>query len=315
MARKDDILLFATPSAADLGNLVSHELGSRPGAVECRTFYNGDTFVRIGQNVRERDVFLIQSSTPPINDRLMELMMLIDAARGASARRVTAVLPHFPYQQSDKKDQPRICITAKLVCNLLSAAGVDRLLTIDLHAPQLQGFSDRPCDQLTAIPILCDYFQRLEIPDAVAVATDVGRAQMVRRYARRLKMPLAVIDKERTGETTVRALHIIGDVQNRNAILFDDLIGTGGSLIEAARLLREHGARDIYAGAVHGVLAGDAIERLEQSDLRRIVITDTVPVQNRLGSAAKFEVLSVAPILAQAIRHIHVGESVSALFT
>jgi len=315
MPEHDNLLLFATPAASGLGDRVCEALGIRPGRVECRSFYNGDTFVRIGQNVRERDVFILQASTPPVNDRVMELLMLIDAARGASAKRVTAVLPHFPYQQSDKKDQPRICITAKLLCSLLISAGVDRLLTMDLHAPQTQGFFDKPVDQLTAIPVLCDYFAGLQIPDAVVVSPDVGRAQMVRRYSRRLSLPLAIIDKERESEVQVKALHVIGEVRDRNAIVFDDLIGTGGSLIEAARLLREHGARDVYAGAVHGVLAGDAIARLEASTLKRVIVTDTVPVHERTRGCSRIQVLSIAPMLARAIRHIHEGKSVSELFT
>jgi ribose-phosphate pyrophosphokinase len=244
----------------------------------------------------------------------MELLMIVNALKGASAKRVTAVLPHFPYQQSDKKDQPRICITAKLAADMLTTAGADRVLTLDLHAAQIQGFFDCPVDHLTAVPILCDYFAEQEIPDLVAVATDVGRANLVRRYARRLNVPLAIVDKQRLSEVKVRALHVIGEVVGKNAIVFDDLIGTGGSLIEAGRILSEHGVKDVYAGAVHGVLADDAVARLEQSTYRQIVVTDSIPICHKLGPDTKFRVLPVAGLLAKAIRRIHEGESVGALF-
>ena len=242
--------------------------------------------------------------------------MLIDACKGASAQRVTAVLPIYPYQQSDWKDQPRIAITARLVADLLLAAGADRVLTIDLHAPQIQGFMSCPCDNLTALPLVAAAFreQGLDMSQVVAVATDVGRAKLVRRYARRLGLSLAIIDKERLDERTVRAVNMIGDVKEKDAILFDDIIGTGGSLVSAANLLREHGARRIFAGAVHAVLAAGAVERLESSVLEGIVITDTVPSQHKLKGTTSFSVLSVAPLLAEAIRRIHIGESVSALF-
>jgi ribose-phosphate pyrophosphokinase len=311
---KDDLRICGGSSGHALAEAIARHLDVEASPVISRKLYNDNTFVQVRDNVRESDVFVVQTSCPPVNDHLVELLMLIDALKGASARRVTAVVPHMPYQQSDKKDEPRICITAKLVANMIRRAGADRVLTLDLHAAQIQGFFDCAVDHLTAVPILCDYFLSQEIPEIVAVATDVGRAQMVRRYARRMNVPLAIIDKQRVSEVQVRALNVIGEVQGRNAIIFDDLIGTGGSLIEAARLLKEHGVRDVYAGAVHGVLAGGAVQRLEESVFRQVVVTDSVPVQDKLAPGSKFRVLSVAGLLAKAIRHIHEGESVSALF-
>jgi len=313
---KHDLKVFAGSASRDLAEAICRHLSVDLGAIETRKFYNDNTFIRIGENVRESDVFVVQTSCPPVNDHLMELLMIVNALKGASARRVTAVLPHFPYQQSDKKDQPRICITAKLVADMLTTAGADRVLTIDLHAAQIQGFFNFNCpvDHLTAVPILCEYFAQQHIPDLVAVATDVGRANLVRQYARRLNAPLAIIDKQRLNEVKVKALHVIGEVEGKNAIVFDDLIGTGGSMIEAARILKEHGVKEVYAGAVHGVLAGDAVARLEQSIFRQVVVTDTIPVCHKLGPDTKFRVLSVAGLLAKAIRRIHEGESVSALF-
>ena len=312
----DRIRIIAGTAGRDLGQAICAELG-RPLSESFTTkYYNGCTYVQVRENVREADVFVVQSSTEPVNDHLMELLMLIDACKGASAQRVTAVLPIYPYQQSDWKDQPRIAITARLVADLLLAAGADRVLTIDLHAAQIQGFMSCPCDNLTALPIVAAAFreQGLDMSQVVAVATDVGRAKLVRRYARRLDLPLAIIDKERLDERTVRAVNVIGDVEGKDVILFDDIIGTGGSLVSAANLLREHGARRIFAGAVHAVLAAGAVERLEASVFEGIVITDTVPSRHKLKDTTSFRVLSVAPLLAEAIRRIHLGESVSALF-
>jgi ribose-phosphate pyrophosphokinase len=255
-------MIFAGSASQDLARAICRHLSMDLGSIELRKFYNDNTFVRVEQNVRESDVFVVQTAMPPINDHLVELMMIVNALKGASAGRVTAVLPHFFYQQSDKKDQSRICITAKLFSDMLVSAGADRVLTVDLHAPQIQGFLSCPVDQLTAVPILCDYFAEQNIPDLVAVASDVGRAQMVRRYARRLNVPLAIIDKQRLNEVSVQALHVIGDVENKNAIVFDDIIGTGGSLVEAARILKDHGAREVYAGATHGVFGDNAVQRL-----------------------------------------------------
>jgi len=307
-------MIFAGSASQQLANAICHHLSIDPGRIERRKFYNDNTFVRIEQNVREGDVFVVQTSAPPVNDHLFELLMIVNALKSASARRVTAVVPHFFYQQSDKKEQSRICITAKLFSDILVTAGADRVLTLDLHAPQIQGFLNCPVDQLTAVPILTEYFAAQNIPDLVAVASDVGRAQVVRRYARRLNVPLAIIDKQRLSEVSVQALNVIGDVKDKNAIVFDDLIGTGGSLVEAARLLKDHGARELYAGAVHGVFGDEAVERLEASPYSRVVVTDSIPSQHKVARGSKIQVLSVAGLFAKAIRHIHEGKSVSGLF-
>ena len=310
---EDKLKVFAGSSACQLTAAICAELGLPPGSVERTKYYNDCTFVRIEENVRGCDVFVVQTASPPVNDHLVELLMLIDALKGASARRVTAVLPFFFYAQSDQKDVGRISITARLVADLLNAAGVDRVLTLDLHAGQIQGFMHCPTDQLTATPILCDYFAQGDLGNAVAVATDVGRASRVRAFARRLGLGLAIVDKERLDSEHVVARNVIGDVRGRRVLLFDDLIGTGGSLIDATRLLLHEGAREVSAGAVHGVLARDAIARLQASPLCEVVVTDSLPV-SLAAPRPKFTVLSVAPLLASAIRRIHNDESVSALF-
>ena len=305
--------VFSGSSFPDLTATICSELGIEPGQVERTKYYNDCTFVRIEENVRGCDVFVVQTATPPVNDHLVELLMLIDALKGASARRVTAVMPCFFYQQSDQKDIGRISIAARLVADLLQAAGADRVLTMDLHAAQIQGFMHCPTDQLTAMPLLCDYFARGDLSHTVAAATDVGRAKRVRAFARRLGVGLAIVDKQRLDSEHVVARHVIGDVRGKRVLLFDDLIGLGGSLIEATRLLLEDGAREVAAAAVHGVLARDAVERLEQSPLTEVVVTDTLPSARRARSP-KLRVVSVAPLLAAAIHRIHNDETVSALF-
>lgn len=306
--------VFSGSSAEGLTAAICRELDCAPGLVERTKYYNDDTFVRIEENVRGCDVFVVQTSTPPKNDHLMELLMLIDALKGSSARRVTAVIPYFFYGQSDQKDVGRISITARLVADLLAAAGTDRVLTMDLHAAQTQGFMHCPTDQLTAMPLLCAYFARDDLGNTVVAATDVGRAKRVREYARRLNLSLAIVDKERLDSEHVVARHVIGDVRGKRVLLFDDIIGTGGSLVEATRLLLEGGAQDVRAGAVHGVLARDAVARIDQSPLTEVVVTDTLPTASR-AAIPKLRVVSVAPLLAAAIRRIHRDESVSALFT
>jgi ribose-phosphate pyrophosphokinase len=311
---QNSLKVFAGSSACELTAAVCAELGIVPGRAERTKYYNDCTFVRIEEHVRGCDVFLIQTASPPVNDNFMELLMLIDALKGSSARRVTAVLPFFFYAQSDQKDIGRISIAARLAADLLNAAGVDRVLTIDLHAGQIQGFMHCPTDQLTAMPILCDYFARDDLSNTVAAATDVGRAKRVREFARRLNLGLAIVDKERLDSEHVVARHVIGDVRGKRVLLFDDLIGLGGSLIEATRLLLEMGATDVRAGAVHGVLARDAVQRLEASPLTEVVVTDTLPAAGQACSP-KIRVVTVAPLLAAAIRRIHRDESVSELYT
>jgi len=263
--------------------------------------------------VREADVFVVQTSCPPVNDHFMELLILIDALKRASARRITAVLPYYPYVRSDKKDALRISITARLVADLLVAAGAHRVLTLDLHAPQIQGFFNIPTDQLEALPLLCDAVSRLNLTDLVVVASDVGRANFARDYAHRLHADLVLGDKKRTGDT-VEVYDIIGNVHGKNAVIVEDEIATGGTIAATTRLLRQRGARNVYVTATHALFTSTAPAHLDAAGLDGIFVTDTVPlVAGR--TPARTRVIAVGPLFAEAIRRINGGESVSDLFT
>lgn len=283
------------------------------GKVEVRRFPEGEIRVQIQQNIRGRDVFILQSTSTPPNDNLMELLILIDAARRASASRITAVLPFFGYARQDRKDRPRVPITAKLVANLITVAGANRVLTMDLHAGQIQGFFDIPVDHLYSIHVLGGYFRRKKIRNLVVVSPDVGGLKMARAYSKLLEAPLAIVDKRRENERKTHVMHIIGNVKNRNVLLVDDLISTGGSLVEAAHALRKAGARDIYAGVVHPVLADPAVARIRDSEIKELVVTDSIPI-SRAKQISKIRVLSVAALLGEAIERIHSDQSVSSLF-
>ena len=285
----------------------------------CRTtvvrFSNENILVQIDENVREADVFVIQPSCPPVSDGIIELLITIDALKHASAGRITAVLPYFPYTRSDKKDRPRISITARLMADLLQTAGADRILTMNLHSPQVQGFFRIPADQLQAAPILCDHLRESrDLANYVLVAGDVGESKDVGHYAARLDLPIAIVDKRRYGDDEVaRAVNLIGDVEGKVALIIDDEVASGGTLVEAARFVLEHGAVAVEACVVHAVLSGKAIERIEASPLRQLVVTDTLPLPapKRID---KIHVQSVARLFADAIRAIHDGSSVSRLF-
>ena len=306
--------VFCGRSNQELSREICSYLGIEIGKCIIHKFKNDNTFVRIEENVRGKDVFVIQTSAPPVNDYFMELLIIIDALKHASASRVTAVLPYYPYARSDKKDQPRICITARLVADLLESAGADRVLTMNLHAEQIQGFFRIPVDQLLASQILCDYFSRNGVKDCIVVAPDAGSAKRAEKYARELGLPLAILDKRRDPlNDTVEIFHIIGDVRGKNAIVFDDEIATGGSMIETANALIEHGAKDIHAGAVHAVLCGDAPRKLQESPYKQIVVTNTIPIEGA-RKIPKIKVLSVAQLFGEAIKRIHEGKSLSELF-
>ncbi|HOE27763.1 MAG: ribose-phosphate pyrophosphokinase [Candidatus Aureabacteria bacterium] len=306
--------VFCGRSNPELSREICGYLGIELGKCIIHKFKNDNTFVRIEENVRGKDVFVIQTSAPPVNDYFMELLIMIDALKHASARRVTAVLPYYPYARSDKKDQPRICITARLVADLLESAGADRVLTMNLHAEQIQGFFGIPVDQLLASPILCDYFSRNGVENCIVVAPDAGSAKRAERYARQLGLPLAILDKRRDPlNDTVEIYHIIGDVSGKNAIVFDDEIATGGSMIETAHALLSHGARDIHAGAVHAVLCGNATQKLQESPYKQIVVTNTLPIEGG-KKIPKIKVLSVAQLFGEAIRRIHEAKTLSELF-
>ncbi len=278
-------------------------------------FSNENLMVQIEENVRGADVFVIQPSCAPVSDGLVELLITIDALKHASADRITAVLPYFPYTRSDKKDRPRISITARLIADLLQTAGADRVLTMDLHSPQVQGFFRIPADQLLAAPILCDYLrQNRDLTDYVLVAGDVGESKEVGNYANRLNLPIAIVDKRRYGDDEkAMATHLIGDVEGKTALIIDDEIASGGTMIEATRFCLERGATAVEAACVHPVLSGKAVERIEESPLTSLVVTDTIPIPPEKRSA-KIEVRSVAPLFASAIKAIHDGSSVSHLF-
>ena len=278
-------------------------------------FSEGEIRVQIKDNVRGKDVFIIQPTCPPANDNLMELLVMMDAARRASAKRITAVMPYYGYARQDRKDQPRVPITAKLVANLINAAGANRILTMDLHASQIQGFFDIPVDHLYAINTLCDYFDK-NIPRSklVVVSPDVGSLKMARAYAKNLNAGLAVVDKRRTSPEKTEVMHILGSVKGKIAILVDDIVATAGSLIEAAEGLKKKGVTSVCAAISHGVLSGNALERIRKCDvLKEVIITDSIPFKKSAANS-KVKVISIAPLLAEAIQRIHNEKSVSCLF-
>lgn len=289
------------------------------GVESCKTrivrFSNENLMVQILENVREADVFVVQPSCPPVSDGILELLITIDALRHASAKRITAVLPYFPYARSDKKDQPRISITARLMADLLETAGADRVLTMDLHAPQVQGFFRIPVDQLKAEPILCDHLRGTrDLDNYVLVAGDVGEAKEIGGYANRLNLPIAIVDKRRDGDDEKpRAVNLIGDVAGKRALIVDDEVASGGTLMEAAAFVLDRGALAVEAAAVHPVLSGEATARIAASQLASLVVTDTIPVapEKRID---KIEVCSVSHLFANAILAIHNGSSISSLF-
>jgi ribose-phosphate pyrophosphokinase len=294
--------------ARDICNFLGVELGN----ATVTSFPDGDSFVKINDNIRGRDVFIIQPTCPPTNHNLMELLILVDAARRASAARITVVIPFFGYARQDRKDQPRVPITAKLVANLITAAGVDRVLTMDLHAQQLQGFFDIPVDHLHALPVMVSYIRKLEIPNLIVVSPDVGGVKMASAYATALGTRLAIVVKQRKSATETEASHIIGEVDGKNVLIVDDLTETAGTISSAAKILRKHGALDIYAGVSHAVLTDLAVERLKDSDIKELISTNSVPA--RLTPGSKVTALSVAELLGEGIRRIHDDESVSSLF-
>jgi ribose-phosphate pyrophosphokinase len=309
-----ELRVFSGNAHPDLAQAISDYLETPLGQCEAFKFSNENIFVRFCENIRARDVFLVQPIVSPVNDRLMELFVMIDAAKRASAGRITAVVPYYAYGRSDKKDQPRVPITARLVANFMEAAGADRLLTVDLHAGQIQGFFNIPVDELTALYILSRYFKDKGIANLTVVSTDVGDAKRARNVADRLDAPLAIVEKRRIGnEQRAEAVNIIGEVKGRNALIVDDEVDTGSTLVATMELLQRQGVLDIYACCTHPVLSGPAVERIERCPAKELVVTDTIPlpVEKRLP---KITVLSLAPLLGEAIQRIHTGQSVGELF-
>ncbi len=310
----DQLKLFCGSSHPVLAQRICNCLDIPLGQTMIDRFENDNLFVQIEENVREKDVFVLQTASPAVNEHLMELCMMLDALKHASARRITAVIPYYFYVRSDKKDMPRISITARLVADLLKTAGADRVLTMTLHSGQIQGFFRMPADQLSAIPLICDYFSDWDLSDFVVVAPDAGSARRAGAYASRLGLPMAVGDKRRISDTEVIIDAVVGDVTGKKVIIFDDEIATGGSMLNLARYLQENcGVEEVYAGAAHGVLVGPALERLSQDPFKSVVVTDSLPPPEG-AEAAGIEQVSVAELFARAIHAIHTGESVSQLF-
>ena len=309
-----DLRVFTGNSHPELAESICGYMEMPIGQAEVFEFSNENIFVRFCENVWARDVYIVQTMTSPVNTRIMELFIMIDAARRASAGRITAVVPYYPYGRSDKKDQPRVPITARLIANFLETAGADRLLTVDLHAGQIQGFFNIPVDELTALTLLSEYFKKKRIPNLAVVATDVGGAKGARRMADRLDAPLAIVEKRRLGnEEKVEALTIIGDVDGCAVLIVDDEVLTASTLVTTAETVMEHGATAVYAAATHPILSSDAVAKIEKSVIREIVFTDTIPIPPE-KKLPKMTVLSVAPMLGEAIWRIHTGQSVGALF-
>jgi len=298
----------------DLARKIAHWLRSEPGRAEVFAFANENIFVRILDNVREKDVFLVQPTSKPVNQSIMELLIMIDAFKRASAGRITAVVPYYAYGRSDKKDQPRVPITARLIADMISVAGADRMLTMDLHQGQIQGFFNIPVDELTAVHMLSRYFLDRQLEDCVVV-TDLGFAKRARQFAELLDAPLAIVEKRRHGNLDrAEVINVIGEVRGRRAIIVDDEIDTAGTLIEITRALEREGVNEIYACATHGVLSEPAIDRIGNSSVTEVIVTDTIPLPPE-KHIDRIKVLSVAPLIGEAIKRIHRGESVGALFS
>ena len=310
-----EMAVFTGNAHRSFAEAVCRHLEMPLGECEVFEFSNENIFVRFLQNIRERDVFLIQPIGTPVNTRLMELLIMIDAAKRASAGRITAVIPYFAYGRSDKKDQPHVPISARLIANFIEVAGADRLLTMDLHAGQIQGFFNIPVDELHAQPLLAEYFRSLNLANPVVVATDVGGAKNARNVAERLGADLAIVDKRRSGnDEQAEALTLIGDAEDADAIIIDDEILTGGTVASALELLRQHRARSVYVGCVHQLFAGAAFERLDSPEISEIVFTDTLPIEDGAFKQAPTKILSIAPLFGDAMHRIHTGGSVSDLF-
>lgn len=312
-----DLTILSGTSHPALARGICDALGVPLASSTVSKFSNENIKVRIDQSVRGNDVFVVQTSCPPVSDNLVELLIFIDALRGASAGRITAVLPYFPYARSDKKDEPRISITARLVADLLETAGADRVISLDMHSPQIHGFFKIPMDHLTAVPLVCEALARdAELMSApVVIAADVGEAKDAGRFARRLAAPLAIVDKRRSGDDEkAKPVHLVGEVRGRHAVIVDDEIATGGTVYEAAKFVSAQGAASVRAAVVHGVLSGRAMEGLRASALRKLVITDTLPLPDAKRDP-RIEVVSVAGLLAEAIRRVHEGRSVAEMMS
>ncbi len=309
-----DLKIFSGRAHPALAQEICAYLGIPLGELTLYNFSDGEDYCQIDENVRGADVFVVQPTCSPVNDSVMELLILLDAFRRSSASRITAVLPYFGYARQDKKDKPRVPIAAKLMADLLTAAGADRILTMDLHAAQIQGFFNIPVDHLFAAPVILDAIRKLTLDDLVIVSPDVGGLTRARAIAKRLEASLAVIDKRRTGKNETEILNVVGEVEGKDVLILDDIVDTAGTLVQAEEALRRGGARRTYAAAVHGVFSGPALERIEGSGLKSLLVTNTIPVEAAMARCPRIKALSVAPLLGEAIQRIHDGASVSSLF-
>lgn len=310
---KPRLMVFSGNSNPQLGQEISGYLGVELGRVKLSKFSNGEIYVKFLESVRGADIFLIQTMCEPVNDRLMELLVMIDALKRASAERISAVIPHYGYARQDKKTTAREPITAKLVADLLTTAGADRMLAMDLHAGQIQGFFNVPVDHLTSLPVLTGYFREKKFKDLVVVSPDVGRVKLAKKFADKLGAELAILHKTRPAHNVAEIGHVIGDVDGKIALLVDDMIDTAGTICEGAKTLRASGAKRVFASATHPILSGPAIQRINDSPIEELVVTNTVPV-DRLDEVPKIKVLSIAQIFAQTILNVYEDESVSAIF-
>ena len=309
-----NIKIFACNSAEKFTKEICDNLGLPMGKVESYKFANDNNFIQIQETVRDHDVFIVQTTMPPVNERIMELLIMIDAAKRASAKRIVVILPYFMYSRSDKKDQPRVPVTAKLMAQILEAAGADRVITCDLHNPAIQAYFNINCDRLTARSLLSAYFKGKSFEDMVVVATDAGSSKKAYKYSVFFDCPLALIDKRREDNNdSAVATNVIGKIKGKTALIFDDEVSTAGTLVEAAQILMDHGAKEVYAGVTHAILAGPAIDRIEKSPIKELVLTNTIPIESE-KKIDKIKIVSMAPLFAEAIKRINESRPLGDLY-
>lgn len=307
-------VVFSGRGNPELAEKIAAYLGIRLGEIKLFNFSDGENYCQVLENVRGRDVFVIQPTCHPVNDNLMELLIIMDALKRASAQRVNAVIPYYGYARQDRKDKPRVPITSRLVADLLEAVGTDRLICVDVHAAQIQGFFNVPVDHLFAAPVLINHIARMGLPNLTVVSPDAGGVERARAYAKRLGTQLAIVDKRREVANVAEVMNVIGDVKNRSCFIVDDIIDTSGTLCETVKALLEKGAKAVYAACTHPVFSGPAVDRLNASGISKVLVTDTIPIGEKQKLCSKIEVLSVAPLLGEAIQRIHDESSVSSLF-
>jgi ribose-phosphate pyrophosphokinase len=309
-----DLKVFTGTAHPALGESIARFLGLPLGRTHLSRFSDGEVWFQIKDNVRGADVFVVQPTGPPVNENLMELLVMLDAFKRSSASRITAVIPYYGYARQDRKDKPRVTISAKLVADLVSTAGTDRILTMDLHAAQIQGFFDVPVDHLFAAPVIMDYVSKLKLPNLTVVSPDAGGVERARAYAKRLEAALAIVDKRRDAPNVAEVHNVIGDVEGRTALIVDDIVDTGGTLAQVAQAIKNAGATEVLASSSHAVLSGKALEKIEASPLSKLIVTDSIPQSEEKRRSGKIVVLSIAELMGKAIRNIHEEASVTSLF-